>query len=181
MLFTPVTHRPDTRILGMFRVSIRYGIPLLIIMFTAVLTVYTVQKEWGAAEAFVQGEAVSDMLDRMTLLQKQFNYALGNGEHERIAQEMSLLSSGPEPQIAMLADDAAVVLGATNGEWVGRSLTEVAHAQWPGWSGEPLEAITDRVRVQFAGELYLAAAGRTYWEYTRLCWVPALARFQRSG
>ena len=129
-------------------------------MFTAVLTAYTVQKEWGAAEAFVRGEAVSDMLDRMTLLQTQFNYALGNGEHERIAQEMLLLSSGPEPQIAMLADDAAVVLGATNGEWVGRSLTEVAQAQWPGWSGEPLEAITDRVRVQFTGELYLAAAGR---------------------
>jgi methyl-accepting chemotaxis protein len=144
----------------MFRVSIRYEIPLLIVVFTAVLAVYTVQKEWGAAEAFVRGEAVSDMLDRMTLLQKQFSYTFGNGEHERIAQEMSLISSGPEPQIAMLADDAVVVLGATNREWVGRSLTEVARAQWPGWSGEPLEAIIDRVRAQFAGELYLAAAGR---------------------
>src|SRR5688500_16697583 len=115
----------------MFRFSIRYEIPLIIVMLTAVLAAYSVQKEWRAAEAFVRGEAVSDMLDRMTLLQKQFSYAFGNGEHERIAQEMSLLSSGSEPQIAMLADDAVVVLGATNGEWVGRSLTEVARAQWP--------------------------------------------------
>lgn len=144
----------------MFPVSIRYGIPLLIVVFTAVLAAYTVQKEWSAAEAFVRGEAVSDMLERMTLLQKQFSYALANGEHERIAQEMSFLSSGPEPRIAMLADDAGVVLGATNGEWVGRSLTEVARVQWPDWSGEPLEVIIDRVRAQLAGELYLAAAGR---------------------
>jgi diguanylate cyclase (GGDEF)-like protein/PAS domain S-box-containing protein len=144
----------------MFPVSIRYGIPLLIVVFTAVLAAYTVQKEWSAAEAFVRGEAVSDMLERMTLLQKRFSYTLDKGEHERIAQEMSLLSRGLEPHIAMLADDAAVVLGATNGEWVGRPLTEVARAQWAGWSGEPLEAIIDRVRAQFAGELYLAAAGR---------------------
>lgn len=144
----------------MFRVSIRHGIPLLIIVFTAVFAAYTVQKEWGAAEAIVRGEAISDIINRMTLLQKQFSYAFGNGEHELIAQEMSLLSRGPEPQIGMLADDAAVVLGATNGEWVGRSLMEVAQAQWPRWSGEPLQAIIDRVRAQFAGELYLAAAGR---------------------
>lgn len=72
----------------MFPLSIRYGIPLLIVVFTAVLAAYTVQKEWGAAEAFVRGEAVSDMLNRMTLLQKQFSYAFGNGEHEHIAQEM---------------------------------------------------------------------------------------------
>lgn len=144
----------------MFPVSIRYGIPLLIVVFTAILAAYTVQKEWSTGEALVRGKAVSDMLDRMTLLQKQFSYALRHGEQERIAHEMSLLSRGLEPQVAMLADDATVVLSATNGEWVGRSLTEVARAQWPGWSGEPLEAIVDRVRAQFAGELYLAAAGR---------------------
>ncbi len=144
----------------MFPVSIRYGIPLLIIVFTAIFAAYTVQKEWRAAEAFVRGEAVSDMLDRMTLLQKRFSYALGHEEHERIIQEMSLLSSGPEPQIAMLVDDAAIVLSATNREWVGRLVTEVARAQWPNWLGEPLEAIVDRVRAQLTGELYLAAAGR---------------------
>ena len=145
-----VTHRPDTRVLGMFRVSIRYGIPLLIVVFTAVLAAYTVQKEWSAAEAFVRGEAVSDMLERMTLLQKRFSYTLDKGEHERIAQEMSLLSRGLEPHIAMLADDAGIVLGATNGEWVGRPLTELARTRWPGWSGEPLEAIIDRVLVCLA-------------------------------
>src|ERR687895_187908 len=144
----------------MFQVSIRYEIPLLIVVFTAILAAYTVQKEWGTAEAVVRGEAALGMVKRLTFVQKQFSYAFGNGEDERIAQEMSLLGSAPEPQIAMLADDAAVVLGATNGERVGRSLTEVARAQWPGWSGEPLEAIIDRVRAQFAGELYLAAAGR---------------------
>jgi hypothetical protein len=47
----------------MFRVSIRYGIRILIVVFTAVLAAYTVQKEWGAAEAVVRGEAVSEMIN----------------------------------------------------------------------------------------------------------------------
>ena len=38
----------------MFPVSIRYGIPLLIVVFTAVRAAYTVQREWGAAKAVVR-------------------------------------------------------------------------------------------------------------------------------
>jgi hypothetical protein len=47
----------------MFRVSLRYGIPLLIVVFTAILAAYTVQKEWDAAGAVVWGEAVSEMIN----------------------------------------------------------------------------------------------------------------------
>jgi diguanylate cyclase (GGDEF)-like protein/PAS domain S-box-containing protein len=143
----------------MFRVSLRYGIPLLIVVFTAVLAAYTVQNEWGAAEAVVRGQAVSQMISRITLLQKQLSYSYVAGDHERIAQEMALLDSAPEPQIAILADDTAIVRGATKNEWVGRSLGEAARAQWPHWPDEPLQAIVDRVRAQFSGELFLAAAG----------------------
>ncbi len=144
----------------MFRVSLPYRIPLLIVVFTAVLAAYTVQKEWGAAEAVVRGEAVSQMISRITLLQKQLSYSYATGDHERIAQEMLLLGSAPEPQIAILADDTGSVLGATNGEWVGRSLAEAARAQWPRWPDEPLQAIIDRVRAQLFGELFLAGGGR---------------------
>jgi hypothetical protein len=77
----------------MFPVSIRYGIPLLIVVFTAVLAAYTVQKEWGAAEAVVRGEGVSQIISRIAMLQKQFSHAFATGDHERIAQEMSLLGS----------------------------------------------------------------------------------------
>lgn len=149
-----------TRVLGMFRVSIRYGIPLLIVMFTTVFVAYTVRKEWGAAEDVVRGEAVSEMTNRVTLLEKQLSYGFGHGGEERIAQEMSLLGSAPGPQVAILADDTLVVLGATNPEWVGRSLGEVAEALLPNWPGEHLETIIARVRAQFAGELYLVAGGR---------------------
>ncbi|MGH8531761.1 MAG: diguanylate cyclase domain-containing protein, partial [Gammaproteobacteria bacterium] len=144
----------------MFPVSIRYGIPLLIVVFTAVLAAYTVQKEWAAAEAVVRGEAVSQTISRVTLLQKQLSYSYATGDRERIAQEMLLLGSAPEPQIAILADDTGIVLGATKGEWVGRSLAEAARTQWPRWPNEPLQAIIDRVRTQLYGELFLAAGGR---------------------
>ncbi len=144
----------------MFRVSLRYGIPLLIVVFTAVLAAYTVQKEWDAAEAVVRGEGVSQMITRITLLREQLVYAYATGHHERIAEEMRLLASAPEPQIAMLADDTAIVLGATNSEWVGRSLGDAVRAEWPRWQGEPLQVIVDRVRAESSGELFLAAAGR---------------------
>ncbi|MGH8591921.1 MAG: hypothetical protein ACREXX_22185, partial [Gammaproteobacteria bacterium] len=138
----------------------RYGIPLLIVVFTAVLAAYTVQKEWDAAEAVVRGEGVSQMITRITLLREQLVYAYATGHHERIAEEMRLLASAPEPQIAMLADDTAIVLGATNSEWVGRSLGDAVRAEWPRWQGEPLQVIVDRVRAESSGELFLAAAGR---------------------
>jgi hypothetical protein len=155
-----VTHPLDTRAPRMFRVSLRYGIPLLIVVFTAVLAAYTIQKEWGAAEAVVRGEGVSQMISRMALLQKQFSYAFATGNQERIAQEMSLLNRASEPQIAILADDTDIVLGATKGEWVGRSLAEAAQAQWPRWTDEPLQGIIDRARGELSGELFLAAGGR---------------------
>jgi diguanylate cyclase (GGDEF)-like protein/PAS domain S-box-containing protein len=144
----------------MFQVSLRYGIPLLIVVFTAVLAAYTVQKEWAAAEAVVRGQAVSQMISRITILRKQLRYSYAAGDYERIAEEIALFGSGPEQQIAMLADDTAIVLGATKTEWVGRSLAEVVRAQWPRWPDEPLQAIFDRVRAQSSGELFLAAAGR---------------------
>ncbi|MGH8607920.1 MAG: hypothetical protein ACREX9_11025, partial [Gammaproteobacteria bacterium] len=96
----------------------------------------------------------------MALLQKQFSYAFATGNQERIAQEMSLLGRASEPQIAILADDTDTVLGATKGEWVGRSLAEAAQAQWPRWTDEPLQAIIDRARTELSGELFLAAGGR---------------------
>ena len=77
----------------------------------------------------------------IALIQKQFSHAYATGDHERIEQEMSLLGSAPEPQFAILADDTAIVLGATKGEWVGRSPAKVARAQWRRWPGEPLQAI----------------------------------------
>jgi diguanylate cyclase (GGDEF)-like protein/PAS domain S-box-containing protein len=144
----------------MFRVSLRYGIPLLIVVFTAVLAAYTIQKEAGAAQAVVRGEGVSQMISRMALLQKQFSYAFATGNQERIAQEMSLLGRASEPQIAILADDTDIVLGATKSEWVGRSVADAARAQWPRWTDEPLQAIIDRVRTELSGELFLAAGGR---------------------
>jgi hypothetical protein len=99
-----------------------------------------VQKEWGAAEAVVRGEGVSQIISRIAMLQKQFSHAFAPGDRERIAQGMSLLGSALEPQFAILAD-TAIVLGATKGEWVGRSLAEIARAQWPRWPDEPLQAM----------------------------------------
>jgi diguanylate cyclase (GGDEF)-like protein/PAS domain S-box-containing protein len=144
----------------MFRVSIRYGIPLLIVVFTAVLAMYTVHRDWDAAEATVRGEAIAQMARRLAVLQKQIHHALHSADRERVVQEMTLLASAQEPRVAVLTDDNAVVIGATKSEWVGRPLAEAAGSQWPGWRGEPLAAIVDRVRAGSAGELYLASAGR---------------------
>ena len=86
----------------------------------------------------VRGEAVSQIISRIAMLQKQFSHAFATGNRERIARGMSLLGSALEPQFAILADDTAIVLGATKDEWVGRSLAKVARAQWPRWPGKPL-------------------------------------------
>jgi len=144
----------------MFPTSIRYRIPLLIVIFSVILALYLVQKEWNAAQALVRGEAVSAMSKRMELLQYQFSHALDTGQQGRIAQEIAYISRGPEQQTLMLADEAARVLNATQTRWIGRSIIDVAAEQWPGWTGEPLQAIIERVRARFTGELFLTDVGR---------------------
>ena len=144
----------------MFPASIRYKVPLLIVIFTVVLAFYIMQKEWDAAQALVRGEAVSAMSKRMALLQRQFSHALDTGQQGQIAQEIAYIGRSPEPQVVILADDAAVVLNATQARWVGRSILDVAAEQWPGWTGEPLQRIIERVRSRRNGELYLTDVGR---------------------
>jgi diguanylate cyclase (GGDEF)-like protein/PAS domain S-box-containing protein len=144
----------------MFPASIRYRIPLLIIVFTIVLAGYMVHKEWDSAQALVRGKAVSDMIEHLSGLKKQFAYAYDKGLHERIDQEIRFISNGPERPILMLVDEASIVRSATNEAWTDRSIFEVAGMQWPDWTGEPLETIIERVRTRMTGELYLAAAGR---------------------
>ena len=68
-----VTHQHEAGAPRMFPVSIRYGIPLLIVVFTAILAAYTVQKGWGAPETVVRGEGVSQTISRIAMLQKQFS------------------------------------------------------------------------------------------------------------
>ena len=144
----------------MFPTSIRYRIPLLIVIFTIVLVVYIVQKEWDAAQAFVRGEAVAQLSKRMTLLQDQLSHTYAKNTRERIVQWIASMNIDAEPQMVILADEKSRVLEATEQQWVGRSVAEVVGKRWPSWTGETLQTIIDRARSRFTGELYLVAAGR---------------------
>lgn len=141
-------------------ISIRYLIPLLIVLFTAGLAVYTVQRDWDSAEAIVRGEAVAHMMNRMAELQKQFNQTLSQGNISRIEEELAYLGGTAEPQFAALADDTARVMNTTNGEWVGQELYQTLGVNWKSWLSEPLKIIVERVRKQQGGEVHLMGEGR---------------------
>ncbi len=143
----------------MLLISVRYGIPLLILVFAAVLAAYTVHRDEGSAEAVIHGQAVSHMINRMNDLQKQFNYALEHAGDQELTQEMLFLGES-ESQVAVLADDMKVVLAATTQAWVGSPLFDVAEPQLTPSRGEPLRAVVERVRKQRGGEVHLSAAGR---------------------
>lgn len=143
----------------MLPISARYGIPLLIVVFTAVLAMYTVHRDRSSAEAVVHGEAVSHIISRMNELQKKFNHAFENAEDQHVAEEM-LFFGESESQVAVLADDTELVLGATTREWVGRSLFETVEPQLTRSRSEPLRAVIERVRAQLGGEVHLGGAGR---------------------
>jgi diguanylate cyclase (GGDEF)-like protein/PAS domain S-box-containing protein len=143
----------------MVPISVRYGIPLLILAFTAALASYTVQRDQSSAEAVVHGEAVSHMISRMSDLQKQFNDALESAGDRQLTQEM-LFRSESESQVTLLADDMEVVLAATSREWIGSPLFDVAESQLMPSQSEPLRTVVERVRRQRGGEVHLSGAGR---------------------
>ena len=139
-------------------ISIRYSIPLLIVLFTAGLALYTVHRDWSSAEAVVRGEAVAHMISRMNELQKQINHTMiHNGQ---IEGELAFLRDSPEPQFAALTDDSANVIDATSREWVGRALYQTAGNAWKSWLGEPLQQIVERVHGQQGGEVLMMGDGR---------------------
>lgn len=141
-------------------ISIRYSIPLLIVLFTAGLAAYTVHRDWSSAEAVVRGEAVAHMMSRMAVLQKLFNQTLSHANRARISEELALLSGEAEPQFVVLADDAAMVMNSTNRDWVGQMLYQMAESDWKSWLSDPLQAIVERVREQRGGEVLLLGKGR---------------------
>jgi diguanylate cyclase (GGDEF)-like protein/PAS domain S-box-containing protein len=141
-------------------ISIRYSIPLLIVLFTAGLAAYTVQRDWSSAEAVVRGEAVAHMMNRMTMLQKQVSEIFSRGKSEQVTEELALLRGAAEPQFAALADDNAKVMISTSKTWVGQTLYQKAGSEWQSWLGESLQNIVDRVKDQNGGEVLVLGEGR---------------------
>ncbi|QSA98168.1 EAL domain-containing protein [Methylococcus sp. EFPC2] len=140
--------------------SLRYGIPLLIISFTAALAAYTVHRDRASAEAVVRGEAVSYMINRMGELQKRVSDAWAQGNRGRIMDDIALIAGEGEAQQALLAGDDSQVLAATSREWVGQPLYSLSATQLAVFRNEPVGILLDRVRAQAGGEVHVIAEGR---------------------
>ena len=144
----------------MHLVPVRYGIPLLIVLFTAGLAAYTVQRDWESAEAVVRGEAVAHMMNRMAELQKIFNQTMNQGNNGMLVEQLAFLGETAVPQFAALADDSATVMTSTSSRWTGQGLYQTADLDWKSWLSEPLQNIVERVRAQRGGEVLLMGEGR---------------------
>ncbi|MEQ1560933.1 MAG: EAL domain-containing protein [Methyloglobulus sp.] len=141
-------------------ISIRYGIPLLIILYTAGLAVYMVYRDWNYAEAMVRGEAASLMMNRMSKIQKLYSQTLSDAYSGRVAEEQVFLSGVVESEITVITDFNGMVIRATNQEWIGQELYHTSALNWNSWLKEPLQTIVERVRKQPSGEVFLMGEGR---------------------
>ncbi|MBM4200958.1 MAG: diguanylate cyclase, partial [Gammaproteobacteria bacterium] len=143
----------------MFRpVSLRYGIPLLIVLFTALLAVYTVRRDRRSAEALVHGYAVSQMVARMSSLKALLDYAFRTEDARELEERLAVLGTELAPDEAIVTDPSAVVLAATHSRGVGHTLfSPVGMAGLPE-TGEALEVVVNRVRSTGTGEVHMAAS-----------------------
>jgi diguanylate cyclase (GGDEF)-like protein/PAS domain S-box-containing protein len=140
-------------------ISIRYLIPLLIVLFTGGLAIYTVQRDWSTAEAVVRGEAVARMTNRMAYLQNTFDQYLSKSNNNLVSQDLAILIGESEPQFAVLADESSTVMSATNKQWIGQGLFETGGSNWKSLLNEPIQIIVDRVKSQHGGEVHLLDEG----------------------
>jgi diguanylate cyclase (GGDEF)-like protein/PAS domain S-box-containing protein len=141
-------------------ISIRYGIPLLIVLFTAGLATYTVHRDWDSAEAVVRGEATAQMMNRMVELQNSFNLTLSQGNKKRVEEELDFVGGETNRQFAALVDESAKVMTATNKKWIGQGLYQTAGSNWKSWLSEPMQVIVERVKQQRGGEVLLMGEGQ---------------------
>ena len=142
-------------------ISIRYGIPLLIVLFTAGLAAYTVHRDWDFAEAVVRGEATAQMMSHMDGLQTSLNQILSHGNSKRVEQELAVLVGATNHQLAAaLVDENAKIVNATNKKWIGQGLYQTVGSDWKSWLSESIQIIVERVREQQGGEVLLMGEGR---------------------
>ncbi len=138
--------------------SARYGIPLVIIAFTAVLAIYTVQRDRYSAEAIVRGAAVTQMMRRMTELQQQVAKRFESGVDADAVD--GPFTTERDTQLGLLLSEHNLIIGSTSKSWVGQYLDDVLRSPSDAQQSETLNNIVDRVRKQDHGEVHLAGRGR---------------------
>ena len=139
--------------------SIRYGTPLLILACTVALAGYTAHRDRRAAEALVQGHAVSQMMTRMEALSALVGHAFSTEPPDQAQERLAVFAAGLSPDEAAVAGPSAIVLAATRPQWVGQPLFGTAELRAGVQADESLEAVVERVRGLRLPEVHVSGSG----------------------
>jgi HAMP domain-containing protein len=140
-------------------ISIRYGTPLLILACTVALATYTAHRDRRAAEALVQGHAVSQMMTRMEALSALLDHAFRTEPPDQAQERLAVFAAGLGPDEAAVAGPSAIVLAATRPQWVGQPLFGTAELRAGMQADESLEAVVERVRGLRLPEVHVSGSG----------------------
>jgi diguanylate cyclase (GGDEF)-like protein/PAS domain S-box-containing protein len=139
--------------------SLRYGVPLLILVFTAALATYTAQRDRNAAEAVVRGNAVSQLLRYTQSLRRQVEQSFRKDAGQSLRED-GLFADESGARFGVLLDDQQLVFAAPRPSWLGHGFDEISGKFAALAAGEPVRAVIERVRAQQNAVVHLTNGGR---------------------
>ncbi len=124
---------------------LRLIIPIMLLLFAALMAFYDVRRGSDQANQLVEEEAMESLTDRMSPLQTSFEYLWRDRLFTQLQQEFTLLSVDDKLQAALAVDDQGKVLASAHLADRQRPVTEVL----------PALAADDRIQR----DSYLKASG----------------------
>ena len=105
--------------------SLRFTIPLLLLLFAVIWGLYTLSHDTHAETAKLEEAARLHLVQEMTELQRELEHLLAKGDQAGVQLKITPMGSDPDLRYALLSDDQDRILYATRADWVGQTMQEV--------------------------------------------------------
>ena len=105
--------------------SLKVTVPLLLVVFAAVLTVVSIMYSIPRAQQDIEEKTRELLFQKLSRLQSSLEYLLLKGDLLGAQREIAVLASQPDHGTVLLLDDNHRIIAATRRAWFGRQITEV--------------------------------------------------------
>ena len=139
--------------------SIRLSIPVVLILFAVLSTLFSLQRNIHLAYQAAEQEGVKDLTLAMTRMQSTVEFLVQKNEMERVRSELVALGTQTEIQVALLLDDKRQVLASLKQADVGKGLDDLMSDL--GAISKDLDQAMLEARIRLTGTVGVDSGGES--------------------
>ena len=141
------------------RISLRYSIPIALILFTLALAMWSLKTNGRIAVDRVEKNMRSELTNILTQLQDNMEYELRVNHRERVQQAISNFGSNDHLKILFLIDEAGTVIGSTQFSKLGMDLENLL----PEESRNRIKEIMGTVEEKYSSKVFSSLDNNILW------------------